>query len=258
MVRMFSPNGPGGGVKSLQAMRPGPKTSVVQSRSMRPAQRSSSALRQLRFANIESQRARGASASESQSYHAENAFAPAAGAAGPQTAGAGISQGTKGPSVGEASEGPITQGSNTPGEKAAPGVGKGEDVSPWTKSVMLAMSLLMSASLIVTAIGILGMFKMLPVVGSLAAMAQMILLGMATAMAATASSLGVMIISKYGQTLQGGILTAGGAITTAAAIFALMVPGGPSWPLVLGGIAGIVTAIGSLMSSAKMPGGPFR
>jgi len=86
----------------------------------------------------------------------------------------------------------------------------------------------------------------------------MILLGMATAMAATASSLGVMIISKYGQTLQGGILTAGGAITTAAAIFALMAPGGPSWPLVLGGIAGIVTAIGSLMSSAKMPGGPFR
>ena len=257
IVRTFSSSGPGGGVKILRAMRPAPKkAAVVGSRSGRPAQRSGSAMRQLRFANLESQRARGASASESQSYHAENAFEPAA-AGGGSLAGPGISQGTKGASVGDSSGEPLAQESSA-AQKPAPAVRKAEDVTPYTKSVMLAMSLLMAASLIVTVIGILSTFKMLPVVGSLAAMAQMILLGMATGMAATAASIGVMIITKHGQTLQGGILTAGGAITTGAAIYALAASAGPSWPLVLGGIAGIVAAIGALMSSAKMPGAPFN
>jgi len=258
MVRTFSQPTLGGGVKALQPMRAGRKPAAVRSLRTKPIQRSNSALKQLRFANRESVRARRLSTAEGRSYAAANAFEPAAGGAGAPAGGAGMSQSAS-PSASQGSDGgPLTEGSSVPGEEKAPGTGKSGDVSPWTRQVMLAMSLLMAASTIVTIIGILAIFKMMPMVGSIAAMIQAILLVIATGMASTASALGVEIMRKYGQMEQGAILTAGGAITAAAAIHAMMSPSGPSWPQVLGGIAGIGSAVAALLSSAKMPGGPFK
>ena len=56
----------------------------------------------------------------------------------------------------------------------------------------------------------------------------------------------------YGQALQGGILTTGGAITTTAAVAAMIMgPAMPAIAMVIAGIAGIVASIGALVTQNR-------
>lgn len=227
----------------------------------RPAQRAtraistgggagSKALGQLKFTNRRSVASLGRSNSEGQAFDAAEAFTTGRAGAGGQvqpsgmlgSGGAGI---TGGPN---SYEGPISR--NFTGEEKVRRAGKGGDKSPWTKDVMLAMSLLMTASTIITIIGILALLKNMPMIGTILTGIQLMLYVVATAMAATATALGIMIMTKHGQQTQGAILTTGGGITTSVAAASLAFPQSmPSWASVLGGIAGMAAAVAALLSS---------
>lgn len=250
--------------RSLEGMRRH-SASSLSARRMSPTNRGKpGAMNQLRFANRKSQEALGATAPESRAFQAAEAFSPAPTAQGGPIAGAGLGPG--GPGVGTGPSGYVDDAggpfSPAPEEKPAPGMGKGKDKSPYSRSLAMAMALLMAASAIITVIGILALFRDLPVVGVIAEIWQKVLYGAAIAMAASASAIGASVAQQYGQHDQGLIVAVGGGITSAAAAAALALPGQASaWTAVLGGIGGIAASIVAMLSPVMAPtmpagGGP--
>lgn len=233
--------------KEATAMRRDPAAKLT-ARRMSPIRGAKGGAKdQLHFANSLSRKALGNTSSEGQSFTAAEAFNTAPTAQGAKDVSKGMSDGGKGidPSASDSDGGPL---STRTGEEPAPGTGQKEDKSPYSQALMMAMALLMTASTIILIIGILALLKDLPIIGVIAAMWQKILYGAAIGMAAAASGIGAMVASQHGQKDQGLMVTIGGAITTAAATAALMMPGPESaWVAVLGGIAGIGASIGSLL-----------
>ena len=224
-------------------------------RKMSAAQRGGKgAMGQLKFASSKSRGAIGQSSTEGASFEAAEAFTTAPIGQGAK----GISDGgisTGGDGLTPASDGGPVGNSTVNPEQDAPATGKGEDKSPWTQMVMMAMALLTTASAIITIIGILAILKKIPFMSGVLEPIQQMLLGIAAGMAAASTAMGVQIMTEYGQKEQGGILTAGGAITTASALAALMWPNPTTaWVAVIGGIAGIAASVGSLLVGGGMGG----
>jgi hypothetical protein len=231
------------------------KTGKLAARKMSSAKRGGKgAMNQLKFASRKSRGAIGQSSTEGAAFEAAEAFNTAPiGQGAKGIAGGGVSQGGDG--ITPASDGgPIGSNVVNP-QQDAPDTGKGEDKSPWTQMVMMAMALLTTASTIITIIGILAVLKKIPFMTGVVTPIQQMLLGMAAGMAAASTAMGVQIMTEYGQKEQGGILTAGGAITTASAMAALMWPNPTTaWVAVIGGIAGIAASVGSLLAGGGMGG----
>ena len=246
MMKKFDPKGDDL-KKSVTAMRRDPSAKLT-ARRMAPVNRAKSgSLNQLRFANSTSRKALGQTSGEAQSFQAAEAFntAPIGQGANAIT-GSGTGAGDGGDGVGPSTDdgGPIGR----TGEEPAPDTGKKEDKSPYSQALMMAMALLMTASTLITIIGILAIIKKVPIIGVIAEMWQKILYGAAIAMAASAAAVGAMVASQYGQKDQGMIVTVGGAITSAAATAALISPRPEAaWLAVLGGIAGMASSIGALL-----------
>ena len=129
----------------------------------------------------------------------------------------------------------------TLGETTAPPVGQSGDKSPWTGALMMGVALLATASTIILIEGIVA--QIAKIIIPLEPVAMM-LAALAASLAAAASAIGVMIMTQHGQMQQGMVLTIGGAITSAAAIAALVSPPEAA-PIimVLGGIAGLTAAM---------------
>ncbi|MDE2293373.1 MAG: hypothetical protein KGL53_14925, partial [Elusimicrobia bacterium] len=207
------------------------------------------AMQQLKFSHGMSRQALGATSSEGAAFQAAEAFNTApAGQGAKAIQGSGIADGSSGVgSTANPDGGPLTSASD-PANQGAPSTGPGKNATPYNQALMMAMALLMTASTIITIIGILAIIKKIPLVKVIAETWQKILYGIAIAMAASAAAIGAMVASKYGQQTQGMIVTAGGAITTASATAALMMPDSTSaWVAVLGGIAGMAASVGSLL-----------
>lgn len=252
MMKKF--DGKAAAATSSQAMRRDPVAKLTARRVSPIRGAKGNAMQQLKFANKTSRSALGQTGGESQSFQAAEAFNTAPitqGAAGVRDGGLG--DGGAGTSPGANDDGgPIGR----TGEEPAPDTGEKKDKTPYGKQLMMAQALLMTASTIITIIGILAMLEKMPVIGYLAAMWKMILYGMAIGMAASASAIGAMVASQHGQKDQGMMVTIGGAITTAAATAALMMKGPESaWVAVLGGIAGIGASIGSALLPMIKGGG---
>ncbi|TPW17553.1 MAG: hypothetical protein FD126_3620, partial [Elusimicrobia bacterium] len=239
---------------SSQAMRRDPQAKLTARRVSPIRGAKGNAMQQLKFANKTSKQALGQTGGESQSFQAAEAFNTAPISQGAQGVGtSGVGDGAAGASPGANDDGgPIGR----TGEEPAPDTGEKKDKTPYGQQLMMAQALLMTASVIITIIGILALFKNLPVIGIIAEMWQKILYGMAIGMAASASAIGAMVASGHGQKDQGMMVTVGGAITTAAATAALMMPGPESaWVAVLGGIAGIGSSIGAALLPMMKGGG---
>ncbi|MFA5139116.1 MAG: hypothetical protein WC728_07775 [Elusimicrobiota bacterium] len=210
-----------------------------------------SALEQLFRANSQSRRALGRTSSEGRSFEAAQAFGsgPYGTAAPVRPSGLGQGEAMKNPAASDPGDGGPIAGMTSAGDDPAPSPGKGEDKSPWTADVIAAEALLTTASGIITTIGALAVYRNMPVIGPMLQGYMMMLYAAATAMAATATALGVEIMTKHWQREQGIILTVGGAITTAAGVISLLAPQAVSpWVSVLGGIAGIAAAVGGLLA----------
>ena len=241
--------------KSLQAMRSGVQTRAASLRGTGPA-RGRGAMSQLKHASRDSRKGAASRSPEGQAYNAESAFTPAAAAGGgAPLGGAGVQSGggtTAG--VGDSGDGgPISQPDPGTGEQKAPESGSGTNQTPYQKELTMAVSLLMVASTIIMVVGMLSLAGNTPFTAFLKGIAKMLYIA-AIAMAAMATLIGAMIMSKYGQQSQGMILTIGGGITTAAAGIAWAVGTTTgSWIAVLGGIAGLATSVGSLLAPSKVP-----
>jgi hypothetical protein len=211
-------------------------------------------MNQLKFSNKKSVKSLGMTSNEGRAFEAANAFTTAPAGQGGSIGGGGVGLDSAGLDTGANSDGGPIGGGYT-GTDPAPTTGTSSDKSPWTPQVMLAMSLLMTASTIITVIGILAMYKNIPFIGGFISGIQTMLFGVAAGMAGTATALGAMIMSQHGQPEQGMILTTGGAITTATAVASMMAPQSmPSWAVVLGGVAGIAASVGAMLSG-MMGGG---
>lgn len=209
------------------------------------------AMGQLQKAASESHRGRTASASEAKSYHAAEAFTGGAPAAGGATiGGSGASGGAAIAGDGMGDEGgPMpSRGALTPAQTDAPASEGGEDATPWTGMVMLAMSLLVIASIVITILGILKESGTELASFGLSETVIQILYGIAMALAAAAVAIGIAIMMQYGQVMQGMIFTVGGAAAAAAAGYALIAGGTNAWIMIIGGVAGIAAAIGGLLA----------
>jgi hypothetical protein len=226
------------------------KAATLQARALRPAESLRGPLSQLRFASRESLRGRGAASAETRSFHATRAFeATPAGASNNILGAQGLSQGGEDVGVlGGGDGGPINY-SATPVENPPP-VKKEKDQTPYNNLIAMGVALLMTASTIILIEGILAALgKIIPPLTGIALM----LMGVAAALAAAAAGMGAMVANTYGQQQQGLVLTVGGSITTAAAIAAMVTP--PQvMPIVsvLGGVAGIVSAVLSLLMGKRV------
>ena len=224
-------------------------------RRVSPIARANGAMNQLKATNGMSRKALGQTSGESQSFQAAEAFNTAPVTQGSHDlAGKGMGDGGAGASPGASDDGgPIAR----TGTEAPPDTGKKEDKTPYGKQLMMAQALLMTASAIITVIGILAIIKKMPIIGIIAEMWQKILYGAAIAMAASASAIGAMVMQNYGQKDQGMMVTIGGGITAAAATAALAIQRPEAaWISVLGGIAGLGASIGS--SRRRHHTGPHR
>ncbi|TBR21523.1 hypothetical protein EPO15_10075 [bacterium] len=253
MMKKFDPKGTPI-APSSPAMRRDPSAKLTARRVSPISGAKGGAMSQLKFANRTSKQALGQTSGEGQSFQAAEAFNTAPITQGAQNvSGAGMGDNGAGTQPGASDDGgPMSR----TGEEPAPDTGKKEDKTPYGKQLMMAQALLMTASAIITIIGILALIKNLPIIGIIAEMWQKILYGAAIAMAASASAIGAMVSQSYGQKDQGMVVTIGGAITTAAATAALMMPGPESaWVAVLGGIAGLGASIGSALLPMMKGGG---
>ncbi len=243
--------------KNLQAMRGGVQTRAASLRGTGPA-RGRGAMSQLKHASRESRKGAASRGPEGQAYNAESAFSPAGASAGAGSSlgGAGVQSGGGGAAGGISDSGdggPISQPDPGTGEQKAPDAGSGTNQTPYQKELTMAVSLLMVASTIIMIVGMLSLAGNTPFTAFLKGIAKMLYIA-AIAMAAMATLIGAMIMSKYGQQSQGMILTIGGGITTAAAGIAWAVGTTTgSWIAVLGGIAGLATSVGSLLAPSKVP-----
>jgi hypothetical protein len=236
-----------GGIGQVLAM--GSRTTAKSSaRPMSVIARGNGAMGQLQKSSAQSIVGRNASNAESASYHGSQAFtaAPASQGStsvGGQGAGGGTSQSA------EAAEGPINppaaaDTTATNPNQAAPSTGTSSNVTPWQSTVVMAQTLLMVAS------GLILLLSMqLPILKD---MAGTIVKGLAAGLAATAAAMGVMIMQKYGQQTQGMIITTGGAITAAAAVYALVATKVESWIMVLAGVAGMAASVGSMLVKSNI------
>lgn len=253
MVRKFEPKGAPVAPTS-PAMRRDPQAKLTARRVSPIRGAKGGAMQQLRFANKTSRAALGQTSGEGQSFQAAEAFNTAPADQGSQNvSGAGMGDAGAGTQPGASDDGgPIGR----TGEEAPPDTGEKKDKTPYSSQLMMAQALLMTASAIITIIGILAIIKKMPIIGVIAEMWQKILYGAAIAMAASAAAIGAMVSQQYGQKDQGMMVTIGGAITTAAATAALMMPGEASaWVAVLGGIAGIGSSIGAMLLPMMKGGG---
>jgi hypothetical protein len=136
------------------------------------------------------------------------------------------------------------------GKAPAPGLGETADESPWTPDIERAKDKLQDASDLITVIGILAPFKMIPIIGPIVMMVQGILYSMALNYSSTAMDIGNSIKSDYAQNDQSDIVTTGSVITDAAAAAALASPVSMSaWTSVLAGVAGIAALIEVLLAA---------
>ncbi|MEK7743120.1 MAG: hypothetical protein AAB576_07370 [Elusimicrobiota bacterium] len=242
--------------KNLQAMRGGVQTRAASLRGTGPT-RGRGAMSQLKHASRESRKGAASKGPEGQAYNAENAFSPAgASGGGSSLGGAGVQSGGGGTTAGISDSGdggPISQPDPGTGEQKAPDSGSGTNQTPYQKELTMAVSLLMVASTIIMIVGMLSLAGNTPFTAFLKGIAKMLYIA-AIAMAAMATLIGAMIMSKHGQQSQGMILTIGGGITTVAAGVAWAVGTTTgSWIAVLGGIAGLATSVGSLLAPSKVP-----
>lgn len=210
------------------------------------------AMGQLKFANRRSVGALGQGSGEGQAYESAEAFTSAPAGSGGSIGAAGVTTGDGGVGSSPNDGGPVSVGGTPQSNQGAPGTGAPEDKSPWTDMVMMAAALLTAASTIITIIGIMAMIQKLapnPAIAAFLENYKTMLLGVATGMAAAATVMGVMIMSQYGQPEQGMILTAGGAITTAAGLASMIWPEAVQpWMQVIAGVAGIAASVGSMLS----------
>lgn len=253
MMKKFDPKG-AAIAPSSPAMRRDPQAKLAARRVSPIRGAKGGAMQQLKFANKTSKQALGQTSGEAQSFQAAEAFNTAPIAQGAQNvAGSGMGDAGAGTQPGPSDDGgPIGR----TGEEPAPDTGESKDKTPYGQQLMMAQALLMTASAIITVIGILAIIKKMPIIGIIAEMWQKILYGAAIAMAASAAAIGAMVSQGHGQKDQGMMVTIGGAITTAAATAALMMPGESSaWVAVLGGIAGIGSSIGSMLLPMMKGGG---
>lgn len=253
MMKKFDPKA-GGAIAPSAPMRRDPSAKLTARRVNPIRGAKGGAMQQLKFANNTSRKALGQTSGEGQSFQAAEAFNTAPITQGAQNvAGTGMGDAGAGTQAGPNDDGgPIGR----TGEEPAPDTGKSEDKTPYGKQLMMAQALLMAASSIILIIGILAIIKKMPIIGVIAEMWQKILYGAAIAMAASASAIGAMVSQSQGQKDQGMMVTIGGAITTAAATAALMMPGeGSAWVAVLGGIAGLGSSIGAMLLPMMKGGG---
>ncbi|MBI3505149.1 MAG: hypothetical protein HY059_09925 [Proteobacteria bacterium] len=207
------------------------------------------AMAQLRKSSGESIKARGSTSSEAAAYHAAQGFT----AAPSEQGGSTVQQRTTGSGGvatigGAATEGPINSSTDQHivDNQTTPSTGASKNVTPWQSQLVMAQTLLLVAAGIITIMGIVGK---IPILGPII---NKILYGIAAGLAASATTMGVMIMNKHGQQQQGMIITTGGAITTAAAAAAMFGAQLQSWMMVLAGVAGISAAIGSMLIKNKV------
>jgi hypothetical protein len=209
-------------------------------------------MKQLRFANRRSVKALGAGSGEGQAFQAAEAFDTAPASADNEIAGAGVGDDGAGMTSGAnniADDGGPLGASETRGEAGVKKVGQSEDKSPYTGMLMMAQALLLAASTTIIIVGLLADLEKTsgPFYEVIDGM-KLAFYAMAIGMAAAATAIGMMIMMQYGQNTQAMMVTAGGGITTAAALVALFSSGQtPAWLSVLGGIAGLGASIGSLL-----------
>ncbi|MFA5141096.1 MAG: hypothetical protein WC728_17860 [Elusimicrobiota bacterium] len=138
------------------------------------------------------------------------------------------------------------------GQTPAPSMGQTADQSPWTPDLQRAKDKLQDASSLITVIGILAPFKMIPIVGPIVMMVQGILYSMALSYSSTAMDIGTSIQSSWAQPQQSDIVTTGSGITDAAAAAAMAAPVSmTAWASVLAGVAGIAALVGVLLASKR-------
>ncbi|MFA5141097.1 MAG: hypothetical protein WC728_17865 [Elusimicrobiota bacterium] len=138
------------------------------------------------------------------------------------------------------------------GKAPAPSLGNTDDVSPWTSDIERAHDKLTDASSLITVIGILAPFKMIPIVGPIVMMVQGILYSMALSYSSTAMDIGNSVQSDWAQPQQSDIVTTGSGITDAAAAAALAAPVSmTAWASVLAGVAGIAALVAVLLATKQ-------